>query len=116
MNTATLAIFVGLLSALISPLVAYVVAVRRLSGKVSTSDASELWKESTSIREDYRDRLRYSDEQIRRLEERMQRLEETNDKLVDENRRLQGCLDKLTRENAELHAEIVRLKRAVNGT
>jgi predicted RNase H-like nuclease (RuvC/YqgF family) len=114
-SPATFAVLAGVVSALISPLIAYVVATRRLSGKVNTSEASELWKESSSIREDYRERLRYSDESIRRLEGRVQNLEASNDELLAENRQLRLRVDELQKENTELHAQINGIKRKVNG-
>lgn len=42
-NTASL---IGFLSGLVAPLIVYITATRRLSGKISTSEASELWKSS----------------------------------------------------------------------
>jgi predicted RNase H-like nuclease (RuvC/YqgF family) len=113
--TGSVALVVGLASALISPLIAYVVATRRLSGKVSTSEASELWKESSSIREDYRDRLRYSDEQLRRLESRISALEESNNELREENHRLRKTCEALTRENEALHEQVNGIQKKVNG-
>lgn len=114
MNGSVAAI-VAVLSVLLSPLIAYVVAARRLSGKVNTSEASELWKESSSIREDYRERLRYADDAIRRLEERVSSLENSNDDLRIENARLRAIIDTLQKENAELHAQVRRLTKQVNG-
>jgi predicted RNase H-like nuclease (RuvC/YqgF family) len=114
-SSQVVVLFGGLLTTVISAGVAYFTVARKLSGKVNTTEASELWKESSSIREDYRERLRFSDEALRRLEERIQKLEESNDALLNENRQLRQRVDELQRENADLHAQINGIKRKVNG-
>jgi chromosome segregation ATPase len=95
---------------------------KRLSGKVEDSDASELWKESASIREDYREQINVDRERIARLEERVARAEERNTKLAEENLELRKklseaevalheCQDKLAaveRENESLRNTIRR--------
>lgn len=44
------AIIVAIVAAVASPVATYVVVRRQRSGKVATSEASELWKESGTIR------------------------------------------------------------------
>jgi chromosome segregation ATPase len=123
-------IVVGILGVVLGPLAAYIVAARRFSGKVTTSEASQLWDESKSMREDYRERLRLAGEDIARLAERISRLEEANDVLRGEVRHLETSneelrienaalklkVEQLERENAGLRAEVAILKRDVNGT
>jgi Flp pilus assembly protein TadB len=79
--------FVAFLGLVVGALGAYLAAARRLSGRVRTSDAAELWKESSAIR--------------RELEER--------------NRYLSIRLDKLSDELNVLRQENARLLRLVNG-
>lgn len=43
-----------LAAAIASPLVSFLVAARRMSGKISTTSADELWDEARDIRADYR--------------------------------------------------------------
>lgn len=81
---------------LIGPIGAFIVATRRLSGKIATSDAGELWSESASIREDYRQRLEKADARQAVLEARVAQLEDANNKLFRENIELRqrlGLLD-----------------------
>lgn len=93
---------------------------KRLSGKVADTDASELWKESASIREDYRDRIQGQNDRIVRLEERVANAESANNslrerniellgKLLDAERSLADCQEKLAdveRENQSLRETI----------
>lgn len=62
--------------ALLGPLGAYIVAARRLSGKIGTSEASDLWAESASIRRDYAQRLEIANERIEVLENQKAALEQ----------------------------------------
>jgi chromosome segregation ATPase len=80
-----LSVLVPVLVAIIAPLGAYLLAARKMSGKVNTSDADQLWREAGSIRDDYRERLRISNERQTSLEERVARLEGQNTALVQEN-------------------------------
>jgi uncharacterized protein YceH (UPF0502 family) len=73
-------------AAILGPLVAYVVAARRFSGKIETTEASELWAESRSIRD-------WSQKRIQELEARIRTLEadgaELRRRLDAANRRLE---------------------------
>jgi hypothetical protein len=81
---APLLTFLGLI---IGALGTYLIAARRLSGKVTTSDAAELWKESREIRIELEGRNRY----------------------------LSKRLDELASELADLRRENSRLMRLING-
>ena len=76
----------ALVAAVVGPLVAYLGASRKLSGKIGTSEAADLWAESSRIRDDYRSR-------ITELAARIAALEATNDALVSENRDLRKRLE-----------------------
>ena len=78
-------IAVPLLAAALAALGAYLTASRRLSGKIGTSEAEELWKESAAIRQDYREQLTAGDRRAARLEERVATLEQRNNDLAREN-------------------------------
>lgn len=45
----------GVITAIISALGAYLLAARRMSGRIETSSAKELWDEAAAIRTDYRE-------------------------------------------------------------
>lgn len=63
------------------PFLAYLLAVRKTSGRIKSSDASELWEEAASIR-------RECAERVRALEARVRELEDINMRLQAENYRL----------------------------
>lgn len=78
MNTP---ILVAVLAIVAGPLVAYVTANRRLSGKIATSEAADLWAESSSIRDDYRARISTLEARVETLEQKNTELERANDEL-----------------------------------
>jgi chromosome segregation ATPase len=90
--------------AIVTALGAYLASVRRLSGKIGTSEASDLWEESASIREDYRTRLNFAEARAIRLEERVDKLEDLNQLLSIDNRDLRIKLGECERELAQLRA------------
>lgn len=92
---------------------------KRLSGKVADTDASELWKESASIREDYRERLNSQNDRIVKLETRVAEAERSNNKLAERNIEL---LAQLREAEAKLHecqdklAEVERENQSLRNT
>lgn len=84
----TSATIVAMIAAVAAPLGAYLLAARRFSGKIETSDARELWAESRAIRDWSMGRIQELNELVRRLEERIKLLEEDNKVLTQENRGL----------------------------
>jgi regulator of replication initiation timing len=99
----------AILGIIVGPLVAYIVAARKLSGKVATSEATDLWEESRSIREDYADRIKVLNEVVKRCEGRIDELEERNDKLYLENGNLKRILEEHEATIAELRQVVHRL-------
>jgi septal ring factor EnvC (AmiA/AmiB activator) len=93
------------------PLLAYILAARKLSGKIGTSEASELWSESRSIRDDYRDRITNAEDRSRGLELRVAKLEEMNNNLVRENLVLQNTVSEFTTTIADLRKRIDFLEK-----
>jgi len=95
--------YLTLAVAVLTPLVTFFVTARRLSGKVATSEAKDLWVESRSIREDLNRRNEYlrskldaCEVYISELEHRVLSLERTNSILEAENRRLKEKLNGAT--------------------
>lgn len=68
--------------------VTYIAAIRRASGRVETTEASELWSEARTMREDYRKQLETALELIERLRTRISELESDNYELRVEVRDL----------------------------
>lgn len=83
------ALAIAILSAILTPLITYLVAVRRFSGKVNSSEAESLWEESRSIRE-------WATERIY--------------KLSDENTELHKEVDRLQARCHDLELELERVK------
>ena len=69
------------IAAFAAPIGAYLVAARRFSGKIKTSEAEELWVESRSIRQDATMRISELNRVVERLETRVDSLEGENDRL-----------------------------------
>lgn len=83
--------------ALIGPLGAYLVAARRFSGKIASSDATDLWAESRSIRE-------WSQKQLDQLAIRIRTVEE-------ENTQLRATVHSLTTELEYAKARVAELEK-----
>jgi predicted RNase H-like nuclease (RuvC/YqgF family) len=108
-------IILPLLGVLIGPVIAYVVAARRMSGKIATSDASDLWEESASIREDYRTRLLQANERALSVEIRMAALEARNLGLERENYELKTKVITLEATITRLETTITKLEARLEG-
>lgn len=106
MQTAAL---VAVIAALAGPLLTYLVAARRLSGKIATSDASDLWTESRSIREDYQRRIEELNAVVARCEKRIELLEDRNKALYLENGQLKRMIEEHEATIAELRLHVHRL-------
>lgn len=89
--------------AFIGPLLTYIVAARKLSGRIRDSDATELWAESRSIREWSAERVKELADHSEQVEARLGEMESANSTLLTENR-------KLIREVFGLHETIRELR------
>lgn len=85
MSTATL---IALIAAFAGPLGAYLIAAKRFSGKIETSDARALWEESSAIRDWSQKRIEELNRVIGDMEERIKELERSNSTLILENHNL----------------------------
>lgn len=103
-------VWVGIAAIVIAPLVSYLAASRRLSGKIATSDADALWTESRSIREDYRARLDAGNKRIAELEARVAEVEKLNNSLTSKNSLLERETERLNNEIARLNDVIGQLR------
>lgn len=110
----------GVIVALVGSIGGYIGAARKLSGKIDTSEAGELWAESRSIRDDYRDRLDAANQRQAGLEARVAQLEKRNNELAERNVRLleeqldlQRACSALRDERDKLAAEVAALKSRI---
>lgn len=62
------------LVALGGPFLAYLLAVRKTSGRIRASDASDLWEEAGNIRRECAERVRALEARVRELEAENARL------------------------------------------
>lgn len=99
--------------AFIAPLATYLVAVRKLSGKIKDSEATELWQESRSIREWSMQQVSKLEEHVNRLESRLTEVEKANTVLAEENRQLTRDVYNLRNEIHELQSENESLTSAL---
>jgi predicted RNase H-like nuclease (RuvC/YqgF family) len=80
------------MAALVGAAASYIVAARRFSGKIETTEAKELWTESRAIR-------KWSQERIEALNGIVDRLEKRNVEL-------EARVEHLENENTALHREL----------
>lgn len=104
------AVVTPIVVAALAPVGAYFVAARRMRGQIAESNSKELWTESRSIRDDYRDRISSSDKRVLALESRVAKLEGDNNDLVRENLMLRAKVDALEALVASLRETITRLE------
>jgi len=120
-------IILTLIGILAAPLLGYLAAARRLSGKVASSEAADLWEESRSIRQDYQKRIEELNKVIYNCQQRIDELERRNDQLYLENGNLKRMIEgheatidelrsqlhRVSEENITLRDENVKLRRRV---
>lgn len=104
---------VAVIAAVAAPIGAYLLAARKMSGRIRTSDASDLWAESRDIREDYKAQLEKANERTSRLEDRVARLERTNAELVGENIVLRARVTELEQLVDTQRQTIAALERTI---
>jgi septal ring factor EnvC (AmiA/AmiB activator) len=123
-NEVTGALLLAVAALIVAPLVGYVTATRKLSGKINTSEASKLWDESSKIRDDYRDQIAESNKRTVALEGRVATLEHDNNELARENidlvtkvrayeaiiAELRARLEHLEQENTDLRELVTALQ------
>ena len=93
MDPVTLA---TLIAAVAAPLLGYLAAARRFSGKINNTEATDLWAAATDIRD-------WSARRIAELESRIEALEADRERLYAE-------LSRMTEANANARVEIARLE------
>lgn len=81
-------------AALAAPLIGYLLAVRRFSGRIESSEAKQLWEEARAMRSE-------SQRRIEHLEDRVLTLERENQALHEANRELQNRIYDLLRKIAD---------------
>lgn len=89
MNSALLA---ALVAAIIGPLFAYLAAAKKLSGKIETSEASDLWEEAARLRQEYKEEIAQLRKEIQDCADNVRNLKKKNQLLEEEVRKLKDAL------------------------
>jgi predicted RNase H-like nuclease (RuvC/YqgF family) len=71
--------------AIIAPAVAYLVAIRKTSGRIETTEAGQLWQEAEKLRTEYKEEIKSLRELVTSLRTRIEELAEDNRHLREEN-------------------------------
>lgn len=105
--------FLAVIGTVVGGILAYLGVYRRLSGKIATSDAAQLWKENDALRTEYRDTIKELRDEIKEqraivedCDTRIAVLEADNERLHKDNSTLQNRAEQLTRENERLTIRI----------
>ncbi len=88
--------YAALVTALAAPIATYLISQRKISGRVGTSEAAQLWDESQSIRKALR-------EEVSGLR---QEVAELRDKVDAANARERDCLERLAVVMASVEAAV----------
>lgn len=113
-GVALTTVVIPLLAVLLAPLLAYFGVAKKLSGKIATSEAKDLWAESQSIRNDYREEATRLRERIAALEERTDSLGVTNNQLNLTNEGLEKRISALENENKALRDLNEKLRERID--
>lgn len=92
-----------ILGTVIAALFTYLIAIRKSSGRIDTTEASKLWEEAADIRDVYR-------HEIAELRGEVHALKKHNRDLNVEIRALQGKLDECARKNIQLQIRVEELE------
>lgn len=94
------AVTITIVAALLGPVGAYMIAARRMSGKIGNSDAEQLWAESKAIRD-------WSSHKIDAYERQVKSLQEEHDTLSERCSALEA-------ENNDLKSQLITAKDRIN--
>jgi hypothetical protein len=98
----TAAAWAAVAAAVIGPFLSFIVASRRMSGRIETTDADQLWEEAREIRKDYARQVGLCRKENADLRANLQTLRKDNVKLREENGDLRKQVTTLKTQVAEL--------------
>ena len=104
MNTEVVIALVGAIGAISAAAVTWLVARRKNSGNISSSDAAMLWAESNALRAEYKDRAE-------KLEAQLQEVNAKLSTVTTELNKLQGKSSQMIKKIDELKGIIAKLRR-----
>ncbi len=94
-----------LIGTIVAGLFTYLIAIRKTSGRINTTEATKLWEEAADIREVYR-------HEIAELRSEVSVLKKQNRELNAEVASLQNQLDECARRSARLQIRVEELEDA----
>lgn len=83
---------VPIIVALGAPLLAYLGIARKLSGRIATSEAANLWEEATQMREEWQRRATECEQQVLAARNEIQILTARNTELTRQVREMRNAL------------------------
>lgn len=92
-DETSLPLAAAIIAAFLGPVGAYLVSARKMSGKIGTSDAEQLWAESKAIRDWSANQLASQTQEIQELRAELGRLANRCSILEEENVKLRDQLD-----------------------
>lgn len=93
----------------VSGVVTYFIARRNTSGNISTSDAASLWKESNTLRQEYRERAELLEKRLEEVNNKLEAVMEELNNLRADNVGMEAKIESLKKLIAELQDENKRL-------
>lgn len=105
---------IAIVVAIVGPLLTFLAVARKMSGKIATSEAGDLWQESAAIRADLFRRNEFLSQKLDETGVRLKIIEEQLLELSDEVRLLRSENSRLKAENTKLRKRLTELE-AFNG-
>lgn len=105
---------IAIIVAIVGPLATFLAVARKLSGRIVTSEAGDLWQESAAIRTDLLRRNEWLSQKLDNTVTRLQVIEDQLRDLSTEVQNLRGENGRLKAENTKLRKRVTELE-ALNG-
>lgn len=100
--------------ALVSALASYLLVVRKASGRIVTTEAGELWREASNLRDAYLADIKRLTMRLESVEGRVKTLEIERSELLERNAKLESENRMLRSQNESLRLEVDALKQRLN--
>ena len=89
--------------------IGYLTIVRKLSGRIQTTEAAQLWAEADKMRQEYREEIARMQGVIDRYEVRLKEIDGRNKGLADDNYKMTQTIATHERTIAELREQVNEL-------
>lgn len=113
-------IIIPIIGVIVAPILTYIVAVRKTSGRVDTTEAATLWAEAEKMREIYRQEGIELRAQIRSLEDRLDKARDESEAARQESKAARQESQTARAESETLREALAKLQKntdtLINGT